>query len=134
MIQCKSAYADPTQEDGSRVLVDRLWPRDCPEDSLQLAAWLPDVGPSTELHKAFHSKEISFAQFSVAYRRELAANPQSWWQLLLLAERGTLTLIFAATDPQANSAMVLVHWLEDELDRHEDPSSPVCYLSDFPDY
>lgn len=134
MIQCKSACADATQGDGNRVLVDRLWPRNCPKDSLQLAAWLPDVAPSTELLKAFHGKKISFTQFTVAYRRELATKPQSWWQLLLFAERGTLTLIFAAKDLQANNAIVLAQWLEEELDRHAEPSSPVCYLSDFPDY
>jgi uncharacterized protein YeaO (DUF488 family) len=134
MIQCKSACKDATQDDGNRVLVDRLWPRNCPKDSLQLSAWLPDVAPSTELRKAFTSKKISFAQFSIAYRRELAVNPQGWWQLLQLAERGTLTLIFAAEDLQANNAMVLAQWLEDELDRHSEPSSPVCYQGDFPDY
>jgi len=133
MIQCKSAYAEATQGDGSRVLVDRLWPRNCPKDSLQLTAWLPDVAPSTELRKAFNSKKISFAQLTIAYRRELAANPQSWWQLLLLAERGTLTLVFAARDLQANNAVVLAQWLEEELDRFAPSSSPVCYLSDFPD-
>ena len=134
MIQCKSAYADATDGDGNRVLVDRLWPRNCPKGSLQLTAWLPDVAPSTELRKAFNSKKINFAQFTIAYRRELAAKPQGWWQLLLLGERGTLTLVFAARDLRANNAFVLAQWLEDELDRFAEPSSPVCYQSDFPDY
>jgi uncharacterized protein YeaO (DUF488 family) len=134
MIQCKRAYAAPTQEDGYRVLVDRLWPRNCRKDQLQLDAWLPDAGPSTELRKAFKSAELSFAQFAVAYRRELAARPQCWWELLHFASKGTLTLVFAAKNLQENNAIVLAQWLEDELDRSAQSSSPVCYLGDFPEY
>ena len=134
MIQCKRAYAAVAREDGCRVLVDRLWPRNCRKDSLQLDAWLHDCAPSTELRKAFKSATIDFAQFAAAYRQELAASPQHWWSLLQLAEKGTLTLIFAARDPQANNAVVLAQWLEDELDRCAGSSSPVCYRSDFPEY
>ncbi|SEM52507.1 Uncharacterized conserved protein YeaO, DUF488 family [Pseudomonas sp. ok272] len=133
MIQCKRAYIAAAQDDGYRVLVDRLWPRNCRKDFLQLAAWRPDAAPSTPLRKAFKSGEMDFVQFATAYRQELAASPQNWLELLVFAERGTLTLIFSAKNPQANNAVVLAQWLEDELDRHAGPSSPVCYRSDFPD-
>ncbi|MES2869439.1 MAG: DUF488 family protein [Pseudomonadota bacterium] len=134
MIQCKRAYVAATPEDGCRVLVDRLWPRNCRKDSLQLDAWLPECAPSTELRKAFKSAKMDFAQFSAAYRQALAASPQHWWPLLQLAEKGTLTLIFAARDPQANNAIVLAQWLEDEVERCTASSSPVCYVGSFPDY
>lgn len=133
MIQCKRAYVAAAQDDGYRVLVDRLWPRNCRKDFLQLGAWLPDAAPSTQLRKDFKSGKIDFVQFSTAYRLELAASPQNWLELLAFAERGTLTLIFSAKDPQLNNAVVLAQWLEAELDRHAGPSSPVCYLGDFPD-
>ena len=134
MIKCKRAYVAATQDDGCRVLVDRLWPRNCRKDSLQLDAWLPDCAPSTELRKAFKSAKVDFSQFAATYRQELAARPQHWWPLLQLAEKGALTLIFAARDQQANNAIVLAQWLEDELDRCAVSSSPVCYLGDFPEY
>ncbi|KPG98695.1 MarR family transcriptional regulator [Pseudomonas sp. RIT-PI-q] len=134
MIQCKHAYTPATLEDGRRILVDRLWPRNCQKDQLQLNAWLPDVAPSTQLHKTFKTGELDFAQFTVAYRLELAARPQNWWELLQFAARGMLTLVYGAKDPQANNAVVLAQWLEEELDRFSSSSSPVCYLDDFPEY
>lgn len=134
MIQCKHADTPATREDGRRILVDRLWPRNCLKDQQQLNAWLPDVAPSTHLHEAFNTGELDFAQFTVAYRLELAARPQHWWELLQFAERGTLTLVFTAKDPQANPAVVLAQWLEEELDRCAGSSSAVCYRDDFPDY
>jgi uncharacterized protein YeaO (DUF488 family) len=134
MIQCKRAYTPAIFEDGHRILVDRLWPSNCQKDQLQLKAWLPDVAPSTPLHKAFKTGEMDFAQFTTAYRLELAARPENWWELLQFAERGTLTLVYAAKDPQINNAVVLAQWLEEELDRYSGSSSPVCYLDDFPDY
>ncbi|MFJ3369748.1 DUF488 domain-containing protein [Pseudomonas sp. NPDC086251] len=134
MIQCKHASTPATQEDGRRVLVDRLWPRNCRKDQLPLNAWLPDVAPSPLLYKAFNTGTLDFAQFTVAYRLELAARPQNWWALLQFAERGTLTLVYGAKDSQANNAVVLAEWLEEELDRYSSSSSPVCYLDDFPEY
>jgi uncharacterized protein YeaO (DUF488 family) len=114
--------------------VDRQWPRNCQEDQLQLNAWLPGVAPSPQLYKASKTGELDFAQFTVAYRLELTARPQNWWELLQFAERGMLTLVHGAKDPLANNAVVLAQWLEEELDRHSGSSSPVCYLDDFPDY
>jgi uncharacterized protein YeaO (DUF488 family) len=52
MIQCKHASTPATHEDGRRILVDRLWPRNCRKDQLPLSEWLPDVAPSPQLHKA----------------------------------------------------------------------------------
>lgn len=134
MIQCQQAYTPATPEDGCRILVDRLWPRNCQKEQLQLNAWLPDVAPSSQLHQALKTGELDFAQFTVAYRFELAARPQNWWELLQFAERGTLTLVYGAKDSQVNNAVVLAQWLEEELDRYSSSSSPVCYLDDFPDY
>ena len=134
MIQCKRAYTPASPDDGTRVLVDRLWPRNCRKEDLPLTGWLPDAAPSTELRKAFKSGEKGFPQFAAAYRKELAASPQHWWALLQYAEKGTLTLIYSAHDPEANNAIVLAQWLEDELERCADASSPACYRSRFPDY
>ncbi|WP_397450843.1 DUF488 domain-containing protein [Pseudomonas sp. NA-150] len=134
MIQCKRAYAPAASTDGQRILVDRLWPRNCRKDQLPLDQWLPDVAPSTSLRKAFKAGDLDFAQFTTAYRQELAAHPQHWWGLVDSAAKDTLTLIFSANDPLANNAVVLAQWLEEELDRRSDARSPACYLSDFPDH
>ncbi|OOG81096.1 MarR family transcriptional regulator [Pseudomonas sp. A25(2017)] len=132
MIQCKRAYETASAEDGVRVLVDRLWPRNCRKDELAIAEWLPEVGPSHELRKAFKAGAVSFEQFKVAYRKELAAQPQCWWRLVDVAQDGHLTLVYAAKSTVENNAVVLAEWLEDEVEKRADASSPVCYRSEFP--
>src|SRR5207253_2280315 len=116
MIQCKRAYSPAGDDDGYRVLVDRLWPRNCPKASLPLDEWLADVAPSTELRKAFKGGAVDFTEFTLRYRQELSARPEHWWGLLAKACAGTLTLIYSAHDPAANNAVVLAQWLEEELD------------------
>ena len=132
MIQCKRAYEAASAEDGVRVLVDRLWPRNCRKDELAIAEWLPEVAPSHELRKALKAGAVSFEQFKVAYRKELAAQPQCWWRLVDVAQDGHLTLVYAAKSTVENNAVVLAEWLEDEVEKRADASSPVCYRSEFP--
>lgn len=133
MIQCKRAYEAASAEDGERVLVDRLWPRNCRKDELLIAQWLPDLAASHELRKAFKAGAVSFEQFKAAYRQELAAQPQYWWRLVDVARGGNLTLVYAAKSMVENNAVVLAEWLEDELEKRAEASSPVCYLSELPE-
>ncbi len=126
MIRCKRVYDAVEAEDGQRVLVDRLWPRNKRKDELQ-GQWLREVAPSDELRKAFHQGELDFSGFTQRYRQELAAHPEHWYSLLGMAGKGTLTLLYAGKDTGHNNARVLADWLEDELDRQGPGSSPVCY-------
>jgi len=87
MIQCKRAYESPAPDDGQRVLVDRLWPRNCRKEALKLDQWHKELAPSTELRRAFKSGEQTFEVFRERYRQELAAHPEYWWPLLGIAER-----------------------------------------------
>jgi len=127
MIQYKRVYAAAEASDGLRVMVDRLWPRGCNKASLKLDDWLPDVAPSTELRQAYKHEADGFAAFAKQYRQELASHPEYWQGLLSKAEQGTLTLLFAAREPQLSNARVLAEFLEEELDRRDPPSSPTCY-------
>jgi len=134
MIQCKRTYVTASPDDGKRILVDRLWPRNCRKDQLPLDEWLPEVAPTHELRKAFKGGSLSFTQFREAYRLELSARPQNWWKLVDMAQAGNLTLVYAAKSQQENNAIVLAEWLEDEMDQRAEASSPVCYRKDFPDH
>lgn len=127
MIQCRRVYEALAASDGERVLVDRLWPRGCRKDALALHTWLREVAPSPQLRQRFGHDPALFDEFSRHYRQELAAHPEYWQGLLSLAERGTLTLLYAARDEQHNNAQVLAEFLEDELERRGPSSSPVCY-------
>ncbi|EPJ8755220.1 TPA: DUF488 domain-containing protein [Pseudomonas putida] len=126
MIRCKRVYEAAAADDGQRVLVDRLWPRNLRKENLH-AQWLREVAPSDDLRKALHQGEVDFAGFTQRYQRELAAHPEYWYPLLDLAGKGPLTLLYAGKDTEHNNARVLAEWLESELDRRGPCSSPVCY-------
>ena len=126
MIRCKRVYDAIEDQDGQRVLVDRLWPRNKRKTDLH-GLWLREVAPSDELRKAFHAGALDFAGFTRRYQQELAAHPEHWYPLLDLAGKGDLTLLYAGKDTVHNNAQVLAEWLEAELDRRGPGSSPVCY-------
>ena len=126
MIRSKRVYEAAAADDGQRVLVDRLWPRNLRKENLH-AQWLREVAPSDDLRKALHQGEVDFAGFTQRYQRELAAHPEYWYPLLDLAGKGPLTLLYAGKDTEHNNARVLAEWLESELDRRGPCSSPVCY-------
>lgn len=131
MIQCKRAYEPAGPDDGYRVLVDRLWPRNCRKAQLPLDEWCKELAPSSELRRAFKSGELDFETFRSRYRQELTVRPEHWWALLARAQQGRLTLVYAARDARHNNARVLAEWLEDELDRRDEGSSSVCYAPNF---
>ncbi len=130
MIQCKRVYAPVSAQDGNRVLVDRLWPRGRSKETLALTAWLHDLAPATPLRQAFAHQPEHFEAFRAAYRTQLAAHPEYWMSLLDQARKGTLTLLYAAKNEQLNNAQVLAEFLEEELERQQPPSSPVCYADE----
>ncbi|WP_165680480.1 DUF488 domain-containing protein [Metapseudomonas otitidis] len=130
MIQCKRVYEPWDERDGQRVLVDRLWPRGCRKEALGLALWLKAVAPSDALRRDFCHDPERFDEFRLRYRGELAAHPEHWQGLRQMAREGTLTLLYAARDEQANNARVLAELLEEELDREGPPSSPACYAGE----
>ena len=130
MICCKRVYEPYEEADGYRVLVDRLWPRGVSKDRLQHDAWLRELAPSTALRRAFGHRAGAFEAFSEGYRHELAAHPEHWQGLLARAGAGRVTLLYAARDQERNNARVLQAFLEDELDRRGENSSPVCYAGE----
>lgn len=100
MIRCKRVYDAVEDEDGQRVLVDRLWPRNKRKEDLH-GQWLREVAPSNELRKAFHQGDVDFAGFTQRYQQALAAHPEHWYPLLDLARKGTLTLLYLKQGQQA---------------------------------
>ena len=114
-IRNKRAYEPPSDEDGIRILVDRLWPRGLTKEKLQITAWLKEVAPSNALRQQVHQDPDQWDQFVEAYHQELDANPQAVQTLLEYARQGTLTLIYGARDTVHNNAVVLKQYLEKYL-------------------
>ena len=107
----KRIYDEPADDDGCRVLVDRLWPRGVSKERAQLQLWLKDVAPSSPLRTEFAHMQERFADFRTAYEAELDGNPAVQTLRDLAAEHGTVTLLFAARDPETNHARVLQEFL-----------------------
>jgi uncharacterized protein YeaO (DUF488 family) len=94
-------------DDGTRILVDRLWPRGLSKADAAIDLWLKDIAPSTELRRWFGHDPNRWPEFRQRYQRELAEHTAELDQLRALAGQGIVTLLFGARDEQHNDAVVL---------------------------
>ncbi len=115
MIFIKRAYDPPGEDDGQRILVDRLWPRGVKKESLKMDSWNKEVAPSDALRTWFGHDVDRWCEFNERYFAELDDMPAAWNPLLDAACRGNLTLLFAAKDTQHNNAVTLRAYLEKHL-------------------
>ena len=106
-IRLKRAYEPPSPEDGTRVLVDRLWPRGVRKAEAVIDCWLKEIAPSSELRRWFGHDPSRWKEFRRRYRAELSSRPELLNKLRALAEQGTLTLVYAARDEDHNQAVAL---------------------------
>ena len=107
----KRIYEAPADDDGCRVLVDRLWPRGVSKEWARLELWLKDIDPSPPLRQEFAHMQERFEDFRSQYEDELAGNPAVGQLLELAAKHGKVTLLYAARDPEVNHARVLLEFL-----------------------
>lgn len=103
----KRAYEPAEKEDGTRVLVDRLWPRGVSKQEARLDQWNRELAPSPELRRWFGHKVSRWHEFSRRYRLELARHAEALGELRRRAQKGPVTLIYAAKDEHHNHAIVL---------------------------
>lgn len=106
-IRLKRAYEPPAKSDGTRVLVDRLWPRGVKKEAAAVDHWFRDLAPSTELRQWFGHDVGRWREFQRRYAAELKHHAELLDELLRLGHEGTLTLVFAARDEEHNDAVVL---------------------------
>lgn len=111
----KRVYDQPSPGDGSRFLVDRLWPRGIRKDALRATGWLKEVAPSQSLRKWFGHEPAKWAEFRRRYCSELEQNPAAWAQLLEAVQKDTVTLLFAARQLEMNQAVVLKDFLTERM-------------------
>lgn len=111
----KRVYDPPEDSDGTRVLVDRLWPRGVSKQQARIDEWAKDVTPSNELRRWFHADpQRREAEFRDKYLAELAADAprQGLARLRELAARGPVTLVTAVRDPAHSQVSVLLELLD----------------------
>jgi uncharacterized protein YeaO (DUF488 family) len=114
-VQVRRVYDEPHDGDGTRVLVDRIWPRGLSKDKAALDEWCKQIAPSTELRRWYGHDPQRFHEFSRRYREELAepVRAQALAHLRDLAADDTLTLLTATKHAEISEAVVLADLIRD---------------------
>jgi len=110
-VKLKRAYERVAADDGTRVLIDRLWPRGVKKADATIDQWLKDVAPSTVLRKWFGHDRNRWAEFGRRYAAEVHQHPEHLSRLRALARQGPITLVFSAHDEVHNDAVALRKFL-----------------------
>ena len=108
MFEIKRVYEKPAKNDGTRVLVDRLWPRGLKKEEAGIDYWMKEIAPSDTLRKWFAHKEECWHAFKSRYLEELKEKKDILEQLKDLGKRNKITLLYAAKDEKRNNAQVLL--------------------------
>ena len=106
-IHLRRAYDVPGVDDGTRVLVDRLWPRGLARARAKMDLRLKETAPSDALRRWFGHESARWEEFAARYLAELTADPAPLAELARLCRAGPVTLLFAAHDAERNNAVVL---------------------------
>ena len=114
-VAIKRVYEPPSRSDGSRILVDRLWPRGLTKAKADIDEWLRDIAPSNDLRHWYHARPTQWPAFRSKYLKELTL-PESETALRrlyeLAREKKRLTLLFASKNESRNNAVVLKELLD----------------------
>jgi uncharacterized protein YeaO (DUF488 family) len=110
-IKLKRIYEAPAASDGTRILVDRLWPRGIAKAKAKVDLWLKEIAPSDKLRRRFHGHPEDWDDFRAAYAAELKQAGEAVTELRGHLRKGTVTLLYAARDEEHNNAVALKQWL-----------------------
>lgn len=114
-IKVKRIYEEASEDDGYRILVDRLWPRGISKSQAKLNEWKKNIAPSTALRNWFSHKPERFHEFVRLYKIELKGFETDLKDLVSLARDQNICLLFSAKDTQRNQAVVLRDVLQNML-------------------
>ena len=110
-VRIKRAYETSAADDGTRVLIDRLWPRGVKKTDADIDQWEKDIAPSTALRKWFGHDPARWQEFRSRYAVEIQEHPEQLKRLRALARQGPITLVYSAHDEVHNDAVVLRDFL-----------------------
>ncbi len=115
MIKLKRVYEPAGSGDGTRFLVERLWPRGIKKTSIRMDSWAKEIAPSDGLRRWFSHDPAKWGEFCCRYFGDLNTHPDAWQPLLEAARRGTVTLLYSSHDQEHNNAVALKQYLEERL-------------------
>jgi uncharacterized protein YeaO (DUF488 family) len=124
MFESKRVYLPPSPDDGTRILIDRLWPRGIRRVEARIVEWRKDLAPSEELRTWYSHDPSKFPRFRERYRAELFHHRDALVDLLMEGERGRVTLVYAARDAQRCNATVLQELLQELSEASTGPPLP----------
>lgn len=113
-IRIKRVYEKPEKSDGTRILVDRLWPRGLTKEAAKIDLWLKEIAPSNEVRLQFCHDVEKWAEFQKEYLRELEQKSELLQLIRTHRSEGPVTLLYSAKDTERNNALVLRDLLETE--------------------
>lgn len=115
MINVKRIYEPADPNDGTRILVDRLWPRGIGKKEVKLDEWHKEIAPSNQLRKWFGHDPTRWNEFRKRYFAELDSNSEAWKTMVDLARSENITLLYSAKNEEQNNAVVLKDYLESKI-------------------
>ena len=116
-VKIKRAYEKPGARDGTRILVDGLWPRGVKKADLKISAWEKSIAPSKALRTWYGHEPDKWPEFRKRFRKELAESPRKEVldRLIGLAKQGSMTLVFGARDADRSNAAVIAEVIQAKL-------------------
>lgn len=113
MIRIKRIYEEFSEDDGLRILIDRLWPRGISKERAKISRWEKDLAPSNELRHWFGHDPAKWGEFQERYRAELVNKGEELARIRQEANEGVVTLLYAAKDEEHNNAVALKRYIEE---------------------
>lgn len=114
-INVKRVYDPASRKDGTRFLVDRLWPRGLSKEDAKIKAWFKDASPSTALRTWYSHEPAKWPEFQKRFTKELEVNAPAWEPILEAARKGVVTLLFSSRELERNNAVALKSFLDRRL-------------------
>lgn len=111
-VYTKRIYDTVSDQDGARILVDRLWPRGVKKTEAKIDYWAKEISPSTELRKWFGHDPKKWDEFRAKYYNELGAKLENVIKVLRLSRNDRITFIYSAKDVKYNQAVALKNFVE----------------------
>jgi len=111
MIKIKRIYNAPSDDDGSRILVDRLWPRGLSKEKAKVDLWLKEIAPSNELRKWYGHDPKKWTEFRKRYFNDLDAKRELVNQIVQKMKTGDVTLLYSSKEEQLNNAVALKEYI-----------------------
>ncbi len=119
MLKTKRVYDPPSRHDGTRILIDRLWPRGLKKENARIDEWIKEIGPSTELRKWFSHDPKKWEEFKKRFFKELLKNQELVEGVIARAKKGTVTLLFGSREERYNNAVALKEYIEARMGSSE---------------